>query len=373
MKGQTVLAETSMALAESMALDGAGDSYLGITPSVAYEPQKPAFTLGPLPDYLRPSLYGTASLPAVGCYTLHDVRVGFDGILIRQNRLLHAIDLNHPQDHVGRAIAHNTPGWRTAKVRRVRGTAALIHGPGFDVYGHWLIDFLPRLWVLHRAGFDVSLLPILLPGRLPTFAMAILALLGMTQPRFIEYDQAAELLEVETLIVPSLLRRGDRFSPLLPAATSFWRSLIEVPFAPPAPFPHVDKIFVSRNEQWGSRQLKSRQAIELIARDAGYHIIMPELFSLLERIAIFSGATQIAGEYSSGLHNSIFAPPGARICALRGTSYHPGFAQSGLAEACFHQIGYVFGETAETALDQVFDIPPSLFTEALSSLESQKH
>jgi capsular polysaccharide biosynthesis protein len=369
MKGRALLAETSLKLADSVAQDNAGDTYLSIASSVRREPQPPAFTLGPLPDYLKPYLYDASSLPDVGCYTLHDIRVGFDGILIRQNRLLYADDLNLPQDHVDRAIAHNTPGWRSAPVRRVTGKAVLIHGPGFDIYGHWLIDFLPRLWVLHRCGLDIRDMRILLPGRLPGYVVSILALLGMSPVQFITYDQFTELLEVENLIVPSLLRRGDRFSPLLPAATSLWRSLITVPFVPPSPLPQVRKIFVRRNQQWGNRQLKSREAVERVALDAGYHVIMPELFSLLERIAIFANATHIAGEYSSGLHNSVFAAPGARICALRGTSHHPGFAQSGLAEACGHQIAYVFGETDEAALHQVFDIPPILFAEALGRLD----
>jgi capsular polysaccharide biosynthesis protein len=365
-----LLAETSVALTVAMAQDCVGDDYLPITPSVACAPQKPMFTLGPLPDYLKPSLFGPSHLPGVGCYTLHDVRVGFDGVLIRQNRLLHADDLNLPQDHVGRAIAHNMPGWRMAKVHRVKGRATLIHGPGFDVYGHWLIDFLPRLWVLHRHGIDIRDTPILLPGRLPNFAMAMLAQLGIRPSQYVIYDQLTDLVDVETLIVPSLMRLGNRFSPLLPAATSFWRSLIKAPFVPPAPLPHIQKIYVSRNEQWGHRQLRSREAIERVAEDAGYHVVTPELFSLLERMAIFSNATHIAGEYSSGLHNSLFAAPRARICALRGTSHHPGFAQSGLAEACGHQIAYLFGHTPKDALDQVFDIEPQMVADGLARLEN---
>jgi capsular polysaccharide biosynthesis protein len=92
--------------------------------------------------------------------------------------------------------------------------------------------------------------------------------------------------------------------------------------------------------------------------------------SFLEQIVAFQNATQIMGEYGSGLHNSVFAPGGAIVGALSVMSDVPitGFVQSGLTEAMCQEVGYLFGGTYEQEGTYTFTISREMFYEGLESM-----
>lgn len=80
--------------------------------------------------------------------------------------------------------------------------------------------------------------------------------------------------------------------------------------------------------------------------------------SLAEQVALFAAARQIVGEYGSGLHGSMFSPPGTFVCAFRAAALHPGFLQSGLCQALDQKIGYVLGDAEDHAIQQEFAVEP---------------
>lgn len=357
------------ALEDAVARDGAADTYHLIEPARHTCPEPPLFTMGPLPAYLTGALLGEAPMPEIGCYTLHDVQVTFDGIPVRRGRPLSTLAFNQPPAYIQGVLQHHARGWQDFPRRHIAGEAVLLHGAGYDIYGHWLIDFLPRLWVLRRCGYNIHRLRYILPAKIPSFAASMLRACGIGEENLIRYDQSTEVLAVERLLAPSLLRRGNRVSPLLRAAVDYWHSLLPPTDESDLSIPACSKIYVARRGNAGNRQLLSRIPLERAALDAGYTVLLPEEWSFPQQARLFSGATHIAGEYGSGLHNAIFAPPGCRICALRGTSHHPGFAQSGLAEACRQTIAYLFGATPEHATGQSFSIAADQFKTALARLE----
>jgi capsular polysaccharide biosynthesis protein len=94
-------------------------------------------------------------------------------------------------------------------------------------------------------------------------------------------------------------------------------------------------------------------------------VVQPETLTVAKQIKLFSGVRMLAGEYGSGLHNSVFAGPGAAVCGLRGTSRHPSFLQSGIATALEQAAGYVFATTEGQDVDQRFEVDIGLFCRAL--------
>jgi len=329
-------------------------------------PPPPAFIFGNLPAYLSRDLFGDFEVPAAGCYILRDAQVTYDAIILLQGQPLWSEALNHPRYYVPEVLARHVPHLARLPVRRIAGQAAIIHGPGYKIFGHWLIDFLPRLYVLRRAGFDIERLTFILPPELPEFAQEFLRQIGIPAGHIVVLDHTAELVQPDELIAPTVLRLRNRFNPLLGVASRFWIDRISLPKAPQA----QRRIFISRNQTEGNRVVTSRREIEARATGAGYEIVLPESLALAEQIELFRGAGRIIGEYGSGLHGALHAPAGAAICALRGTSHHPGFAQSGLAERFEHHIGYVFGDTPEFAEDQQIEITPEAFDRALAAMEA---
>ena len=346
-------------------------------PSVS-PPRPPCFIFGAMPGCLAPDLYGQAETGEVGCYRLHEAQLTFDAIILHHGAALWSLALNHPLPHVQAVMSAQAAGWAELPVRRIAGQAAILHGPGFDIFGHWLIDFLPRLYGLHLAGFNIETLRLVLPAATPDFARHILNRIGIPSENLVWHDQHAERIAPDELLVPTLFRLRSRFHPLVVAATRFWRDR----FCGDEDGWRADggdrRIFVSRRRLSSARVVHNRVAIEARAAAAGYEIVFPEALSLFEQIRLFRSATCILGEYGSGLHGSIFARPGTVLCALRGTSHHPGFAQSGLAERFDQNIGYVFGETPEHAGDHAFSIDMAAFEDALAAADcwvrtSKKH
>jgi capsular polysaccharide biosynthesis protein len=332
-------------------------------------PQPPVFLFGPFPPYLAPDLFLHLEVPAVGLYHLRESQVSFDALILLQGQPVWSLALNHPDNHVRDILARHVPDLDRLNVRHIAGPAAIIHGPGYNIFGHWLTDFLPRLYVLRRAGLDISALKFILPRETDGFVREFLRLIGIQAENLVWHDDKAELLQPDELFVPTVMRLGNRFNPLFGTASRFWVERILANSGVTPGTGRGRKLFVSRGKNQYSRTIASREAIEARAAAAGYEIVYPERLGLAEQIVLFRSAGRIIGEYGSGLHGAIHAPAGTAICALRGTSEHPGFAQSGLAESFGHHLGYVFGKTPQFAQDQVVAIDEEEFSRALAAME----
>ncbi len=339
-------------------------AFTELAPATRSRPPPPLFTLGAAPSALQEELFGQTDLGPVGCYTIEDATLAPTGIAMKDATAFSSPAFIHPAHHVatvtGRLRSMDLP------LRHVRGPLAVIYGPGHETYGHWLVDFLPRLWVLAQTGHDILTLRYAIPPDLKPFAARLLARLGLRDSQFVPYRYWRERLVTDLLLMPTGLRTHNRLSPLLRPATGFWsaklhRAAAGLPDAGP-------RLFVSRAQAPPGRTLTNRAAIEAIAAARGFAIIHPQAMPVPGQVAAFAAARIIAGEYGSALHASVFARPGTVTLALRGTARHPSFVQSGIAGALAQQVGYVLGRT-QGDIDQDFTIQPEEFERALDIAE----
>jgi capsular polysaccharide biosynthesis protein len=318
----------------------------------------PAFLLGPANHTVLWEIFGQIDTPGAGCYAIADGLVAPTGIAIKDGVAFHAEAFLQPRHHVvtvcDRLNAENPP------VRHARGKLAVIYGPAHETWGHWLTDFLPRLWVLCQAGHDLATLSFLVPPDLRPFARTLLLLCGLREEQLVAYDYFAEIVRAELLLMPTGLRAGNRLAPCFAQATAFWTARARHDIATDQP-----RLYLSRAGAPQQRQMLNREAIESVARDAGFAVVQPETLPVAAQIKMFAGARVLAGEYGSGLHNSVFGGPGVTVCGLRGTSRHPSFLQSGIATALHQNAGYVFAATEGQDVDQRFNANIELFRYAL--------
>ena len=339
--------------------------FIQIAPPGRSLSRPPLFLLGPAsPSLLRDLCVQTAT-PELGCYTLDDTIVAPTGFPIKQGIAFHGDAFLHPR-HLVVSISDRL-NTETLKIRHVPGTTAVLCGPAHETYGHWLVDFLPRLWVLRRAGHDLDRLNFLVPADLRPFASTLLRLCGIADHQLVRYQHWHEILHLEHLVMPTGMRLGDRLSPCFGHATAFWRNRAALPASPPG----GGAIFLSRGAG-SQRRLVNRARIEAIAAEHGLAVMRPEDLSLTEQIVLFTSADILAGEYGSALHNVIFAGAGAAVCALRGTSRHPSLVQSGIATALGQEVGYVFGATEGGEAEQAFCVEEANFHLALELLHLRK-
>ncbi len=308
----------------------------------------PSLLLGPVPREFGGWYYGDRQAPSVGLFRISEVSLQGDRVLRRDNRTV-CIEQNgmHPQ-----AIEAAAPMAAPATESR-HGEVVLLCGPAYRMYGHWLVDFLPRLHVLTHLGLDLRTLAYLLPDDIAPFARQWLRLLGIADQQVTTYDACTETCHVAQALVPTAFRGDGRANTLLASAA---RSLVTAGLGTAATPGHAGmhgntpprRLFVSRRN-WNndSRTLTNAVQVEAQLAEDGFEIVYPEEMSIPDQVRMFSEAGMLVGEYGSGLHNSIFCGPDATVVALRGTAGHPGFLQSGLCAALGQRMGYVFCGTGD--------------------------
>jgi len=344
----------------------------GHAPRIGFHPVAPAgqsamrpplFLLGPANEAVLAQIFCQIDTPAVGCYDIGRAMVAPTGIAIKDGVALHDTDaFLQPRYHV--VAVSDRLNARALPVRHVPGKLAVIYGPAHETWGHWLADFLPRLWVLHASGHALDKLHFLMPPDLRDFARDLLLLCGLRADQFVPYRDWHEVITTDCLLMPTGLRADNRLAPCFDVATAFWTARVRAACGI-AVGPGGAALFLSRGTAAQERQLVNRGEIEHVAAARGLRVVRPEVMTVAEQVALFSAAALICGEYGSGLHNAVFAAPGTVVCALRGTSRHPSFVQSGIATALRQDVGYVFGATEGQDVRQSFAVDATRFGLAL--------
>lgn len=331
-------------------------------------PRAPDFMFGPMPDDFTRYYYQYTNLWALGIFRARGFEVLGPYTLVKDGEIFSCPQANihqaHQKDFLARFGDLAKPRERVVVV----GQAALLAGPGHSVYGHWISDFLPKIFLLHTAGIDVLKLRFLLPNDVPRFGLAWLELLGIPAENLISYDPLEQIVWVEELLVPTTFHNGVRMAPALRPAATLLSELIALRHGV-APLGRADqRIFLSRGQGPQNRVFRDRERVEDQAARAGLTIVHPQNLDLLEQVRLFQGASMVVGEYGSAMHGTLFSPPGTVVCCLRGSLGHPGFVQSGFGHALDQPTGYVFGRNVSNDIHSEFAVSEQAFTECLELL-----
>jgi capsular polysaccharide biosynthesis protein len=345
-----------------------GFDYLPIEPAGRSTAPAPLFLFGPNTPTAHEELFGEFDTPPVGCYRLVGGGVAASGIPFQHDTAFTAPALLHPRHLVVTTIGHMAK--QPLPQRHIEGSLAIIYGPAYETYGHWLADFLPRLWVLAATGHDIGRLAYAMPPDLGATARDLLAAIGIPPAQLIPHYPLTEHLTADLLLVPTGLRLGNRLSPRFGEATRFWIDLLRARTILP-PSPAGARLFLSRARTTQQRAILNREAVEAVAAERGFAPLSPETLTIAEQISAFTGATMLVGEYGSALHGAVYSPPGAVVCGLRGNSRHPSFIQSGMGDAMGQHTGYVLGDTPGQTVEQRFTIDLADFERALDIVEAR--
>jgi hypothetical protein len=308
--------------------------------------QAPAFVLGSFPGAATRNYFGDYRIPPVGVYEVRDCAVSSDGLLIRDGAFFTSLQLLITEKVVNECARYGELTANRIPRRVIEEPVALLSGPGNVMWGHWLIDFLPKLYVLYRFGIDIRRAKFLIASNTPQFALDLLELVGIGDTQLIRFDPYSETIFARNLIASTGVRGGNGAHPLLVDAWRFLMASIEAKNEVPENPENTQRIFLSRGVRRG-RVMTNRKEIETIAGQAGFLVVVPEELSILKQIGVYRAARVIVAEYGSGLHNSIFATEGAMVCGLRANTLSPSFLQSGLCQVMRQTVSYVFGDAQE--------------------------
>lgn len=250
------------------------------------------------------------TVPALGCYEIEEVEIRGHGLIFSNGR--HVRELSHIAD-VASSDAKEVINDIPINIKNCTTPGLSIIGPGYRVYGHWLVDFLPRVKIAQALyGHDLGGALIPLPIDTPCWAMELLSVIaGISAENILNYDIETERVTFDKFIVPTYAHASYH---LHPAILEFYPApVFQKPFR---------KICITRQNYEDKtdgvlKKLVGRELFEQCAVSHGYELVAPERISIREQISIFREADKIIGEYGSALHNAIFSNIGSNIGMIR--------------------------------------------------------
>lgn len=253
-----------------------------------------------------------ATVAALGCHRVRDCALHRHGILFHgdtvltddshlgQVTLIEARQMSRADRESTSAIALDRP-------------ALIFLAAGFRVYGHWLVDFLPRIRIAREAlkgAFYDHVIPV--PASTPAWAVTLLSeLCGVFEEQLFRYDPATHHITFAEGSIPTYGHANYHFHP---HTAGYWPSISSEH--------RRRRLCISRLNFEGRtdgvlKSFSDRQRFEQLALERGYELIYPETVPIREQMALFAEASHVIGEYGSALHNMLFAPRDAVVGAIR--------------------------------------------------------
>lgn len=259
------------------------------------------------------------SVSSVGVYSATNLLVGQPGFyhldesLLKQEDLLPNYLLEYYRRGGKRAVRD-----ATRRRRRLPGAHLVVLSDSYQVYGHWLLDMLPRLWLFQQCfgALDADT-RILLPYDVPAYALDLLRThFRLSDRSFAFFNPATEDVLLERALLPSMLHNHHFFH----SAMNFFVRNAQALYAADMDRPTGKRLFISRqrlDSPSDRRRLVNLQDVLRLVEDKGFEIIFPEELSWPAQISAFSRAEMVVGEGGSGLHNTLFSPQGAIVLCIR--------------------------------------------------------
>jgi hypothetical protein len=264
--------------------------------------------------WIRPSR--PQPVNTLGCYFIRDLEVSGSGYLFHKERFVrehtHTSDVGlqwlQREDYPDNPLVHVPP-----EEIVVEAPCLVVIGPGFPIWGHWLLDFLPRVALAQRLlGPALAQFMIPLPADCPGWLPEMLAFFcGVSSQQILRFDRHAQRVLCRRACVPSVAHNGEYV--LHSFLTSFYDRFIPGNGRAGSRRICISRSNLERETRGVWRIFESRRRFEAAARSRGYEIVRPEELAIPEQIALFAEAATIVGEHGSGMHNAIFSGRGAAI------------------------------------------------------------
>ncbi|MGC4072103.1 MAG: glycosyltransferase family 61 protein [Nibricoccus sp.] len=195
---------------------------------------------------------------------------------------------------------------RFARPRQLRGrTLSLITPEAAGNYHHWMIDMLPRVGLVQRAGWDLNTFDqILIKHRNYPFQKQVFARLGIDESKIIRVNDS-DHFQAESLVVPSFHHDSTVVNS---ADLNYVRSL----FAPSEPAPPRRRLYLGRRDTTHRRVLNDAELQPVLAR-YGFEDVSLSGLTVEAQARLLSDAEAVVGPNGSALANLIFAQPSCRV------------------------------------------------------------
>ncbi len=202
-------------------------------------------------------------------------------------------------------------------------------------YGHWLLEFVPRMLCFNDPACP-SGLPLCVDDGMPETHRQIIALMDTRDRPIVTLPPVAtRFRELGLAPVPAFFPFDTR--PGLPIYDAIWpqdilaavrERILQRLAADGVDLRRTGRRILLSRQGFTQRQLVNEAEIIETLRPHGFEVVQPELLTFAQQVQMYHAADIIVGSASSALINCIFCRPGARVVALAHESpefYFRGF------------------------------------------------
>lgn len=275
---------------------------------------------------------------AVGVYAVRNAMVWGNGLVTLGPRFFAPNDCLpgywQPQMLPGgqpiHAVHQGSLGRSEVETVVIDGPVAVALHPNL-VYGHFLLEMLPRLYVLALLRAFGARFPLLLSVTVPNWVKTFVRLLH-PEEAIHWYDAQQQRVLGSSVILPSMMHTDHNFHPAFNLMVDSLIERLRQPGAPAGP----ERVYISR-ANFGDERIENEDEVAALMAEHGFAVVRPHELTPEQQVTLFSGARVVAGEYGSGLHNAMFSPAGARVIALNFFNNY----QSKIARVRGHRMAFV--------------------------------
>lgn len=196
-------------------------------------------------------------------------------------------------------------------------------------FGHWIMEYLPRIAMAKMAG--LRSIPVLIDQRIPRTLVESLDLFWPERAGTIVIPHLAPARVRRLWVAPSPMYMGfyptvwnaNTWLAMATHGPNFARLIRELLSNQPAPELRGGRLYLARKPEQPKKRLTNHQEIENIARSHGFDIVYPQDLSFKAQFELAHSADFILGPEGSAMFWSFFARPGTKVCTLSSEHTFP--------------------------------------------------
>ncbi len=195
------------------------------------------------------------------------------------------------------------------RIERLSGAVAVLSASNQHIYWHWLLDVVPRLFMLEETGQMAQ--SFFIQAKLP-FQYEMLEYLGVLPNGRIIDCEKSPMISASTLVVPChQIMEGREF----PKWVCHRLREKFLPFSAVRKAGSPERVYISRAH---ARQRRITNEAELlpILRDYGFQVVRLEELTFGEQVGLFQNAEVVVSPNGSGLANLVFSSKGMTVIEI---------------------------------------------------------
>lgn len=209
------------------------------------------------------------------------------------------------------------------------GTVVALCSVWGDGYFHWLLEVLPKLLLIARAGHRLDEVDVFLVRERVPALMEFLAALGIPDAKVYPWHMAQHI-RARRLIVTSTLEQYDYSQSPPGIDIEPWISrIVHAQYSLPRGASQGRRIYIDR-EKAAFRKVINNAEVKTVLAAHGFEFFALEDLNLAQKRELFASAEMVAGPAGAGFANLVLCHPGTQVLII----YQQGFESNSFWSLC---------------------------------------